>query len=1339
MANELISLQTVPEAPVTRGAEAKTNMVLASKGTAERMRHFPEEVYDLSAESHLSRFLKVLLGDAGAGQVRKRMFLSRLQSTLQGSHFYDLDKFYGPLFNLRRTADEILDFDPRTSTGTTEEWDEAIARDASFRSRIEQFAKALSYGPTPTGMELIAEALLSVDCEVYESFIQADSSYQTIAELEAQYGEGSAGSIDNMEGQSISTLEGAQLNRLSGDERRVFTIRPKRRISQREAYDLRRVINRVKPADARLIIDFEGVPLHDPIKIDSVSADSEHWEIVSEIATEVSVLSPYLNQSSEPVEQPRPPFSGYQGEAWSYNADMVGVSAYTEDFGTDRQVLPAHRVTYADGSTRDFPADQAVLPRRAVQSGRVVSDGILVVHPYSGVRNIAPLFNDAHILPDTSGATSLYADGVPVDALVRTLQREEGLDPFQQNPEHRYWVSSDRTVLDPDDEVLEIRLSADRLVNYVTLEASHFPHNMVIEVYTDDAEWVEVYRHTIKDSAPRIIASDLEPHQRQGHPHHTGPNHWIKVGTRTERMIASRVRIRVNREVDEAVAPVVRVRDAVGNPTVQESSYTLALRSFDIGYRVTSREDFNFEGATEGGVISSTRDIAGSLVQFRPHELLAKNLLTEGGFWRSEPQPVNYAVVNLYVDTRGPGNGDGQVVDRWYLDPTHPGPHFTIYYSNDPQVTDGTDAFYEERSWTPIARDYTLQKGYVHIPQTRARYWKFEFTNLSVESYESFIPIARKVRLFPRALVEAMHRNYERTATEVPSDVLANIDVVRESRYADALNALGVTGREGLRTAEYAATEALYFPDLRRQQNLSDQSWVFGFTPWQQGDRAPRFSITGRHVYERAEVRHTSKVAFFVGLRSIQAFRTSWEQDDDTQVYYDTFEDFRNLEPGFTWNFDPGYLRTGTVPANVEVTSRTFSSLHDVSAVQFATVQSPPTQLVPDHDFRDPSLASEEWTNPDRHRRVGDAQLIYSPFDHSVLNVRHVVPLPKAVTENPGAVQAVHHPVFSYREYEVADEAAAAATEGGLETPLVGLSGEGRAYVAVRFTALTTLNSPLYLQLVNNADDSVLVEKAIVAQKGQTVEDYAALDIPEANLAVRARLVQRGKSDDAWKVSSLAVFDDGIVWEFSVNGGSDWFPAQSIRNNDNAVLTFPDPGNQLRYRARATRADQWISAIKIRPWYIGTKNARTTGNHRGPNVSVYDADVPIHEDPLFTSWRKPIPPWWFQASRKFPLLPVEGAPNVTEFSRFYGRPVTDSVTTPTDSISVKIFRYRQVEERMDFFNPISDAAVRIFYAFRSGVEANPSIADAALGEPMFGIPSPVHNTIVRPVFSRTRY
>lgn len=156
------------------GFEQVTNPLGPPKRTSSRFAHFPDDIYDTSSETHLARFLKVLLGDAGVAQLHKRNLLARLQQTMGGINFFDLDAFYGAVLGVRRRATELLPKDPTRETLTPEEWDQTRIRDGSYRSRIEQFAKALNLGATVRGIEATAEALLGCQCDVYESWRQDD-------------------------------------------------------------------------------------------------------------------------------------------------------------------------------------------------------------------------------------------------------------------------------------------------------------------------------------------------------------------------------------------------------------------------------------------------------------------------------------------------------------------------------------------------------------------------------------------------------------------------------------------------------------------------------------------------------------------------------------------------------------------------------------------------------------------------------------------------------------------------------------------------------------------------------------------------------------------------------------------------------------------------------------------------------------------------------------------------------------------------------------------------------------------------------------------------------------
>jgi hypothetical protein len=308
-----------------------------------------------------------------------------------------------------------------------------------------------------------------------------------------------------------------------------------------------------------------------------------------------------------------------------------------------------------------------------------------------------------------------------------------------------------------------------------------------------------------------------------------------------------------------------------------------------------------------------------------------------------------------------------------------------------------------------------------------------------------------------------------------------------------------------------------------------------------------------------------------------------------------------------------------------------------------------------------------------------------------------------SVSAAGGIVQPLPHPVFAIGISEDAPDPT--ANQGGMASGLNAVSGAGRVYAAVRFTAVTNLRSPVYLEIRGN-DGTLLASKPIYAREGEVVEAYVGYIIgsyenvgvfpgefeprtivdrpvqvftdppleasegppppPDIDTTLRVQVVQYGPSQDAWKVDSLTLFDDSILWEFSNDGGTTWTPAFGIRNNVNGILTFPKYGNSLRWRVTAYRDNLHVTALQIRPWYSDRLALRTSGPHRGPNVSTFDQEPPIQDDPEFNTWTKPIPRQWFLEGRRFPKTPPTGTPPTNEESNFFARNAEEMVDTPVD-------------------------------------------------------------------------
>ena len=130
---------------------------------------FPEEVYTHSIDSHLVRFLYVLMGPAGVGWLKKNYLEARLKLEDFGLETFDLDKFYGDPLRFGRILEEVYDTDP-SGMIPRDKWEEIRAKDAKYRNRAVDFVNAARAGGTPLGMRLAARSGLGHEVEVFERY-----------------------------------------------------------------------------------------------------------------------------------------------------------------------------------------------------------------------------------------------------------------------------------------------------------------------------------------------------------------------------------------------------------------------------------------------------------------------------------------------------------------------------------------------------------------------------------------------------------------------------------------------------------------------------------------------------------------------------------------------------------------------------------------------------------------------------------------------------------------------------------------------------------------------------------------------------------------------------------------------------------------------------------------------------------------------------------------------------------------------------------------------------------------------------------------------------------------
>jgi len=621
---ELVELQRDNNQVVPEGLELVSSPFLPTRPLSDRIQNFDENVYDLSPESHLRKFLSALLGDSGVGALRKSMMLRRFSQTSHGTNFYDLDRFYGALFNVERSINERLSFDPK-DTATLPEWEEEYYKDSSYRSRLEQLGQAINLGATSLGMKLAAEALLSAECSVFEMWRYDDSPSSYAANL------GKTGS------------------------RREFVIRASRDITPEERLFLLRVLERLKPTDSIITIETGGINNLDEQGISNIWADSQKWEIFSRVTDrEVAGTTPYGSGSNEVIELSRPPLTGYEGEAWSYRSDVLEVNAYTNEqpFSPNFQRVEFISPT-GERFSRDYLPVQALFSSQALLSGRLANDGVTVIHPFGEYGDLS----------------KIYFDHIDAESMLAALEalNEPVLLPSSQD----FWATPVRPQDSSVEEIIEIGLASPRLINQMSFDVANFPHRVKAEVFTRTG-WQEVGLFSVTESLPSTI--NQIPSNFVIHPQHNGPGHWKRVRFRLSPALYQRVRITLVR--GDGLAPT----DLSGNPI----PYSLGIRHLEIGYRVRSVADVPYLGrGAKVTPVGVSIDRLETPVEFLYRPYRATNSLTDdNNVWKSEPQPVKNAVVNLYVETRKP-DGEAEKVDRFFLDPAVTGPTFSLYSSND--------------------------------------------------------------------------------------------------------------------------------------------------------------------------------------------------------------------------------------------------------------------------------------------------------------------------------------------------------------------------------------------------------------------------------------------------------------------------------------------------------------------------------------------------------------------------------------------------------------------------------------------------------------------------------
>src|SRR4051812_33812959 len=130
------------------------------------------------------------------------------------------------------------------------------------------------------------------------------------------------------------------------------------------------------------------------------------------------------------------------------------------------------------------------------------------------------------------------------------------------------------------------------------------------------------------------------------------------------------------------------------------------------------------------------------------------------------------------------------------------------------------------------------------------------------------------------------------------------------------------------------AANALVVKDPNMAAEAAKSGWIWTYQPWHLGSSAPQFIGTQVHRYEAIRVQHSTKVAFFAGIREITPFRVDYTFDDDTPEYVEHLLDDEFLDLTLTSNIRQEEGSIYSVAETGEVVSKTLRSYRNVRAVQ---------------------------------------------------------------------------------------------------------------------------------------------------------------------------------------------------------------------------------------------------------------------------------------------------------------------------------------------------------------------------------------------------------------------
>lgn len=1229
--NAPINSQIASSAPIPTGLTPVTAPLLPDSGVLTQMANFPGQTYNLALGSSIVKLMSSLTGASGGGQLRQRSLMDRLRASVSSTYYTDLDNSLGAVLGISRQLSEALPFNPYTTAAPSTGPNSWLAMAEADATYRDRLFQVLR------AVQTYGPTALGIQL-IAESFLLAP------CEVTEYY-------------------RGNPPSNITGNPPLAYyiTVTPHVAPTQQQRYGLMKILNKIKPAQATVTLaPAPSVDPYMPVPLLNAWASSFYWEVQS-ISSAPSIYGANT--------VPQYAFGSSQAAAWTVNGWVSGVVSYSMDtLGDILTPTDFEQITWTDGTITNYLPIYALAPASEAILGTMVVPGNASANPINSDNStVSDMLLSGASVASIQAASTITAQTVP-----------------------QFWSTPERAYTDMTQEVIEVRFSSAMNVNAVSFQVANFPCTAMFQIWDDtNLTWVPYYTQTVTTSVPAVLPNPVDAMANKTHPQHFGAGHWVSVAFRFTPTSFSRARVILYRPGPSG--PTGPISAMSGNPAL----YSLGITEFSFDYVVDNADQLPDNGTVSLEPIGTSTDVAGNTITYSVYSEVPdvdNGALTQ---WRCFPQPVNNAVVCLYLDSRD-GSGNPQVIDRFFITPTHLGVGCTLYFAIDEPDTPGDMS---SLNWILVNRSYMLMTGWMVVYPVAAKYWKFEMSGLVAEPLTNPFPVTADTLMFSSSAI-----NPTTGTAGYQGDLPAG--AATQANLASGDTVLTVPQVSTPTTGQYSAATALVAQDPTLAQMLQSNFANYGYIDWQPFG-APPVTMGGAEDYTTTTIASVNNVGFFTGFSSIVAYRTNPACPIDSPLYYEVFYDQYQISSANCQTEGGIYSGPGNGPPYPDnnpqgellatpavVTSKAYLSASPVQKVQFATQQSSPTEVVPFDTFRNgrylPTTTGTSYAWNDQQ-------------DWNIVDMGDVVVNFNAQTLNPVLTRGA----TSYTGPQA---------NGIVSAPFL-TSPVGWLTLAVRLSILSVppnnpeffAEYPIYLQLcewTGTGAPTVLVEWPLSATTpGQTIEEYFSYQIgstvsPQTFLCL-AVAQHSGAYCPAGETASYVIqaasgFDPSMMWQFS-SDGSNWVNAGSVNfvhNNINGVVSLPNPTAELYWRVTIYRPDMFVNVLKIRPWYQASNRPRIAAHMSGPNVSFSDTDQTIWTDPFFSMTGGPVPLWWFAKYQQSNLFP-DGVPVITPSSRVYIADVVETVGPATDQAIVTF--YLEMYHLAQTVGPATDTATATAY------------------------------------------